>query len=102
MEKRQLNEVPKEAQEKNTKESEKLKEEAMPSPKKIKFGRRGIENANSICNSNKETDSGIILIGIIPISLNCSTCSLTLLAFFKSKEMKKTLVEVKKKTTYSR
>ena len=33
MEKRQLNEVPKEAPEKKTKESEKLKEEAMPSLK---------------------------------------------------------------------
>ena len=34
MEKRQLNQVPKEAPEKKTKLTEKLKEEAMPSPKK--------------------------------------------------------------------
>ena len=40
---------------------------------------------------------GIILIGTIPISLNCSTSSLTLPAFFKSKEMEKSLVEVKEK-----
>ena len=37
MEKRKLNEVPKQAPEKKTKESEKLKEEAMPSSKKTKF-----------------------------------------------------------------
>ena len=97
MEKRQLNELPKEAPEKKTKELKKLKEEAMPSLEKTKFGKRAIEDAKSICNLDKETDSGIILIGTIPISLNCSTGSLTLPAFFKSKEMKKSLVEVKEK-----
>ena len=69
----------------------------MPSLEKTKFGRRAIENAKSICNSNKETNSEIILIGTIPISLNYSTSSLTLPSFFKSKEMEKSLVEVKKK-----
>ena len=97
MKKRQLNEAPKKALEKKTKESEKLKEEAMLSPEKTKFGRRAIEDTKSICNSDKETDSRIILLGTIPISLNCSTSSLTLLAFFKSKEMEKSLVEVKEK-----
>ena len=97
MEKRQLNEVPKETPEMKTKESEKLKKESMPSPEKIKFGRRAIENAKSICNSNKETDSRIILICTIPISLNYSTSYLTLPAFFKSKEMEKSLVQVKEK-----
>ena len=97
MERRQFNEVPKEALEKKTKESEKLKEEAMPSPKKTKFGRRAIEYAKSICNSDKETSLGIILIGTIPISLNCSNSSLTLPTFFKLKEMEKSLVEVNKK-----
>ena len=80
-----------------TKEAADLKEEAMLSPEKTKFGRRGTKDAKSICNSDKETNSRIILIGIIPISLNCFTSSLTLLAFFKSKEMKKSLVEVKEK-----
>ena len=47
----------------------------MPSPEKTKFGRRAIEDAKSICNSDKEIDSGIILIGKIPISLNCDTSS---------------------------
>ena len=65
MEKRQFNEIPKEAPENKTKESEKLKEKAMSSSKKIKF-RRGA-------------------IGTIPISLNCSTSSLILPVFFKSK-----------------
>ena len=97
MKKRQLNEVPKEALEKKTEESKKLKEEAMPSPEKTKFGRRAIEDAKSISNLDKEIDSGIIGIGTIPISLNFSTSSLTLLAFFKSKEMEKNLVEVKEK-----
>ena len=69
----------------------------MHSPEKTKFGRRATKDAKSICNSNKETNLGIILIGTIPISLNCSTSSLTLLAFFKSKEMEKSLVEVKEK-----
>ena len=91
MEKRQLNEVLKEALEKKTKESKKLKEEAMPSVEKIKFG-RAIKDAKSICNSNKEIYLGIILIGTIPISLNFLTSSLTLLAFFKSKETEKSLV----------
>ena len=50
MKKRQLNEVPKEAPEKKTKESEKLKEEAMPNLEKTKFGRRSIKDGKSICN----------------------------------------------------
>ena len=44
-----------------------------------------------------ETDSGIILIGTIPISLNCYTSSLTLPLFFKSKEIERSVVEVKEK-----
>ena len=83
MDKRQLNEAPKEALETKAKESEKLKEEAKLSPKKTKFERRAIEDAKSICNSDKETNSGIILIGTLPISLNYSTSSLTLSTFFK-------------------
>ena len=49
MEKRQLNEAPKEG----TKESENLKEEVIPSPKKTKFGRKATKDAKSICSSNK-------------------------------------------------
>ena len=69
----------------------------MPSLEKIKFGRRATEDDNSICNSDKETYSGIILIGTIPISLNCSTSSQTLPTFFESKEKEKSIVEVKEK-----
>ena len=69
----------------------------MPNREKTKFGRSAIKDAKSISNLGKEIDSRIILIGIIPISLNCSTSSLTLSAFFKLKEMEKSLVEVKEK-----
>ena len=37
-----------------------------------------------------------ILIGTFPISLKCSTISLTLRNFFKSKKMEETLVKVEK------
>ena len=37
------------------------------------------------------------MIGTFPISLKCSTISLTLPYFFKSKEMEESLVEVEKK-----
>ena len=41
-------------------------------------------------------DLRTILIGTFPISLNCSTIFLTLLDFFKSKEIEESLVEVEK------
>ena len=41
-------------------------------------------------------DLGTILIGTFPLSLKCSTISLTLPYFFKSKEMEKSLVKVEK------
>ena len=69
----------------------------MPSLEKTKSRRKPIEDAKSICSLDKETYSGIILIGTILIFLNCSTSSLTLLAFLKSKKMEKSLVEVKEK-----
>ena len=42
-------------------------------------------------------DSGTILIGTNPFSLNYSTSSLTLPDFFKLKEIEEILVEVKQK-----
>ena len=54
----------------------------MPTPKKTKFGRKAIEHDESSYGSTEEMDLGTILIGAIPISLNCSTTSLTLLDFF--------------------
>ena len=44
----------------------------------------------------EEMDLRTILIGTFPISLKCSTISLTLLDFFKSKEIEESLVEVEK------
>ena len=102
MEKRQFNETPKEEPEKKTKESEKLKEKAMSSPEKTKFRRRAIEDAKSICNSDKKTYSRIILIGTISISLNCSTSSLTLPFLFKSKGDGEKSCRNERKPTYNR
>ena len=68
-----------------------------PTPKKIKFGRKAIEDDESSCKAieemAEEMASRTILIGIFPISLKCSTISLTLLYFFKLKEMEESLVE---------
>ena len=69
----------------------------MPSLEKTKSIGKAIENVESIWISNEETNLGTILIGKNPISLNYSTSSLTLPAFFKSKEMEENLVEVKHK-----
>ena len=56
-----------------------MKEKAMPSLEKPKFGRKATEDAKSIFSSKKEKHSAIILIGTIPISLNCLPTSPTLL-----------------------
>ena len=69
----------------------------MPSLEKTKCGGKATENVESICSSNEEIDLGTILIGTNPFSLNYSTTSLTLLAFFKSKEIEESLVKVKQK-----
>ena len=62
-----------------------LKENVIPSLEKTKSRGKATENLESICSSNKETNLGTILIGTNPISLNYSTRSLTLLAFFQIK-----------------
>ena len=71
-----------------------------PTPKKTKFGRKVIEDDESSYKSMRkkaeEMDLGTILIGRIPISLKCSTISLTFLDFFKSKEVDESLIEVEK------
>ena len=48
-------------------------------------------------STDEVMDSKALLIGEIPISLNCSTVSLTLLAIFKLKNVEESLVEVKHK-----
>ena len=72
----------------------------MLTPKKTKFGRKSTKydefSYGSTEEMAEEMDLGIILIGTIPISLNCSTISLTLPDFFKSKEMEESLLEVQK------
>ena len=82
------------------KEAEDVKEEVMPTPKKINFGRKAIEDDQSSCEAieemTKEMDLGTIMIVTIPISLKCSTISLTFPDFFKSKEMEESLLEVKR------
>ena len=84
------------------KKVENLKEEVMSTPKKTKFGRKAIDDVEFGCRSIEEIDLRTTMIGTILISLNCSTISPTLLDFFKSKEMKESLVEVKKRAISSR
>ena len=74
------------------KEAEKLREKVRPTPKKTKFGRKAREDDKSI----EEMDLKTILIGIFHISLKCSTISLILPCFLKSKRMEEILVEVEK------
>ena len=47
-------------------------------PKKTEFGRKAIEDDESNCGSDEEIDFRTIMIGTFPISLKCSTISLTL------------------------
>ena len=79
---------------------EMMREEVMPTPKKTKFGRKTIKIDESSCRSTEEMaeemDLRTILIGTFSMSLKCSTISLTLPGFFKSKEMEESLVEVEK------
>ena len=75
----------------------------MPSLDKTKYGGKATKNVESICGSNEETYLRTILkyvlsliiltIGSNLFSFNYSTSSLTLPAFFKSKEMEESLVE---------
>ena len=78
-------------------EAKNLKENVISNLEKTNSGGKATKNVESICNSNEETNLGTILISTNPISLNYSTSSLTLPTFFKSKEMERSLVEVKHK-----
>ena len=66
-----------------------------PTSKKTKFGRKATKD-EEYCSCDEEMDLKIILIGTFLVSLKCSTISLTLPNFFKSKEIEKNLVEVEK------
>ena len=94
--KRQL---PKEMSQGKSKEANKLREEVMPTPKKTKFGRKTIDDDESRCGSTEEVveemDLRTIIMGTIPISLECSTSFLILSNFFKSKQMEKSQIKIK-------
>ena len=67
-----------------------------PTAKKTKFGWKATKDDEFSCKSDEEMDLRTIMIGTFPISLKCSTVSLTLPYFFKSKKMEESLVEVEK------
>ena len=78
-------------------EFEKVKEGMVPSLEKIKFGRKATENRESMSDGDEVMDSKVLLIGEIPLSLNCFTVSLTLPTIFKSKKAEEDLVKVEGK-----
>ena len=69
----------------------------VPSLEKTKFRRKDTKDMESISYADEVMDSKTLLIGEIPISLNCSTVSLTLPTIFKSEKAEEYLVEVKGK-----
>ena len=86
---RQLIDVPMEIQKKDAMELEKVKEGMVPSLEKTKFGRKATKDMESMSSVDEVMESEALMIGEIPISLNCSTVSLTLPTIFKSKKKKK-------------
>ena len=75
MEKRKLlEEIPHE----KPKETENLKEEVRLTTNKTKFRRKATKDEESNYGSDVEMDLRTILIGTFPVSLKCSTISLTL------------------------
>ena len=76
---------------------EKVNEGMVPSLKKTKFRRKTTEDVESMSNVDEVMDSEALLISEIPISLNCSTVSLTLPTFFKLVKVEEDLVEVEGK-----
>ena len=75
-------------------ELEKVKGEMVPSLEKTKFGRKATEDMELMSNADEVMDSEALLIGEIPISLNCCIVSLTLPTIFKLKRVEEDLVEV--------
>ena len=86
---RQLIDVPMEIQKEDAMELEKVKEGMVPSLEKTKSGRKATEDMKLMNSVDELMDSEALMIGEIPISLNCSTVSLTLTTIFKSKKKKK-------------
>ena len=73
-------------------ELEKVKEGMVPSLEKTKFGRKAIEDMEPMSSVDEVMGSEALMIGEIPISLNCYTISLTLPTIFKSKKTEEDLV----------
>ena len=69
-----------EIQKEDAMELEKVKEGMVPSLEKTKFGTKAIEDMESMSSVDA---SEALMIGEIPISLNCSIVSLTLPTIFK-------------------
>ena len=86
---RQLIDVPVEIQKEDAMDLEKVKEGMVYSSEK-KIGRKVNEDMESMGSVDEVMDIEALLIGEIPISLNCSTVSLTLSIIFKSKRQRKT------------
>ena len=80
---RQLINVPVEIKKEDVMELEKVKEGMVPSLEKTKFGRKATKDMESMRNVDEVIDSEALMIGEIPISLNCYTVSLTLPTIFK-------------------
>ena len=72
-----------EIQKEVSRELDKVKEGMVTSLEKTKFGRKAIEDLDSMSSVDEVMDSEALMIGEIPISLNCSTISLTLPTIFK-------------------
>ena len=64
-------------------ELEKFKEGMVPSLEKTKFERKATEDMEPMSSVDKVIDSEALMIVEIPISLNCSTVSLTLPTIFQ-------------------
>ena len=67
-------------------ELEKVKEGMVPSFEKSKVRRKATEDMESMSSADEVMDSKALLIGEIPIYLNCSTVSLTFPTIFKLKK----------------
>ena len=94
---RQLIDVHVEIQKEDAMELDKVKEGVVHSSEKTKFGRKATEDMESMSSVDEVKDTEALVIGEIPISLNCFIVSLTLPTIFKSKKAEEDLVEVEGK-----
>ena len=83
VDRRHLIDVLVEIQKEDAMESEKVKEGIVPSLDKTIFGRKATKDMKSMNSVDEVMDSEALMIGEIPISLNCSMVSLTLPTIFK-------------------